>query len=379
MRIALVHDWLTGMRGGERVLHQLALAYPNADLYTLIHLPGATTAAIDRLSIHTSPLSRLPGVARHYRKLLPLFPWAIERFRLEGYDLVLSVSHAVAKGVRVGPGVPHFCYCLTPMRYVWDQADAYLGQGFRRALGAPLAGYLRRWDRRTSTPERVTQFIAISQAVAQRIGRHYQRTAPVIHPPVDVDRIRPGYGKREDFYLLVGGFVPYKQETLALAAFRELGARLVVAGDGPTRRRIERDAPANVHFTGRVSDAELAELYARCRALVYPQEEDFGIVAVEAQAAATPVIAFGRGGAAETVVPINRSRDSAPTGVWFDEPTPAALLEAIRCFESVESSFDRKEIRLNAERFSAERFHKQITAVIEAAVNTDESRPVSPN
>ena len=172
---------------------------------------------------------------------------------------------------------------------------------------------------------------------------------------------------------------PYEQGARARAGFRELGAGLVVAGDGPTRRRIERNAPANVHFTGRVSDAKLAELYARCRALVYPQEEDFGIVAVEAQAAATPVIAFGRGGAAETVVPINRSRDSAPTGVWFDEPTPAALLEAIRCFESIESSFDRKEIRLNAERFSAERFHKQITAVIEAAVNTDESRPVSPN
>ncbi len=352
------------MRGGERVLHQLALVHPNADLYTLIHLPGATSAAIDGLSIHASPLSRLPGIARHYRKLLPLFPWAIERFHLEGYDLVVSVSHAVAKGVRVGPGIPHFCYCLTPMRYVWDQADAYLGKGVRRTMAAPLAGYLRRWDRRTSTLERVTQFIAISQAVAQRIRRHYQRTAPVIHPPVDVDRIQPGYGKRENFYLLVGGFVPYKRETLALTAFRELGAPLVVVGDGPTRSRVERDAPANVRFTGRVSDAELAELYARCRALVYPQEEDFGIVAVEAQAAGAPVIAFGRGGAAETVVPINGPGSSAPTGVWFDDPTPGALLEAVRLFESVERDFDRKEIRANAERFSCDRFRSRISSVV---------------
>ena len=177
----------------------------------------------------------------------------------------------------------------------------------------------------------------------------------------------------------MGGFVPYKRETLALTAFRELGAPLVVAGDGPTRSRVERHAPANVHFTGRVSDAKLAELYANCRALVYPQEEDFGIVAVEAQAAGTPVIAFGRGGAAETVVPVHQPGASAPTGVWFDDPTPAALLEAVRCFESIESSFDRTEIRLNAERFSAERFHKEISAVIEMVGNTDESRPASPD
>ncbi len=209
MRVALIHDWLTGMRGGERVLHQLALLYPEADLHTLIHVPGATCPDIDRLSIRSSPLSRLPGISQNYRKLLPLFPWAIERFALEGYDVVVSVSHAVAKGIRVAPGIPHVCYCLTPMRYVWDQADAYLGRGVRRALARPLVSYLRRFDQRTSRTDRVTEFIAISGAVADRIQRHYGRRAPVIYPPVDVDRIQMREGGREEFYLLVGGFVPY--------------------------------------------------------------------------------------------------------------------------------------------------------------------------
>ncbi len=379
MRIALVHDWLTGMRGGERVLHQLALAYPHADLYTLIHLPGATTAAIERLPIHASPLSRLPGIARHYRKLLPLFPWAIERFRLEGYDLVVSVSHAVAKGIRVGPGVPHLCYCLTPMRYVWDQADAYLGKGLRRALAAPLVGYLRRWDRRTSTPERVTQFIAISRTVADRIHRHYGRMAIVIHPPVDVDRIQPSAGKREAFYLMVGAFVPYKREDLALSAFRALGAPLVVVGDGPMRRKLQRSAPPNVQFLGQVNDVELAELYARCRALVYPQEEDFGIAAVEAQAAGAPVIAFGRGGATDTVVPIDQLGNPAPTGVWFHDASPEGLAEAVRHFEKVEDRFDARAIRAHAERFSSRRFRREISAVIEATSDPDRPQPVALN
>ena len=177
VRVALVHDWLTGMRGGERVLDVLATLYPDAELYTLIHVPGSTSPAIERLPIHASPLSALPGAARHYRKLLPLFPWAIERFRLEGFDLVLSTHHAVAKGVRIAAGTKHLCYCFTPMRYVWDQADAYLGRGLRRALAAPLVRSLRRFDVRTSTRERVSRFVAISRTVAGRIERHYGRRA----------------------------------------------------------------------------------------------------------------------------------------------------------------------------------------------------------
>jgi glycosyltransferase involved in cell wall biosynthesis len=351
------------MRGGERVLEELVALYPDADLYTLIHVPGSTSERIEQLRIHASPLSRLPGAARHYRKLLPLFPWAIQRFRLEGYDLVLSTSHAVAKGVPTASGTCHVCYCFTPMRYIWDQADAYLGRGPLRIASAPLVAWLRRFDVRTSTPERVTRFLAISRTVADRIARRYGRSADVIYPPVDTQRIRPQGEGHDDFYLLVGGFVPYKREEVAIEAFRHLDAPLLVVGDGPGRVRLEAVASGNVRFLGRVSDARLAELYARCRALVYTSDEDFGIVAVEAQAAGRPVIALGRGGAAETVVPLG---DPAmpPTGVWYEAPNAESLIEAVGRFESSEQRFDPAAIRKHAERFGAERFRREMAAAV---------------
>ena len=210
VRLALVHDWVTGMRGGERVLDVIAQAFPGSDLYTLFYEEGATSPAIDALNVQASSLARLPGARRHYRKLLPLYPWAADRFPLEGYDLVLSVSHAVAKNVKVEPGTPHLSYCLTPMRYIWDQIDAYLGKGPRRFLSAPLVGALRRYDRARSHPEHVDRFVAISETVAERIEQHYGREAAVIHPPVETERIRPDQQSPDDFYLLVGGFVPYK-------------------------------------------------------------------------------------------------------------------------------------------------------------------------
>ncbi len=370
MRVALVHDWLTGMRGGERVLLQLAALYPKADLYTLIHVPGSTSPTIDALPIYASPLSRLPGIRRHYRKLLPWFPWAIQRFDLDGYDLVLSCSHAVAKGVVTSGETPHLSYCLTPMRYIWDQADAYLGRGLRRALAAPLLAHLRRFDVASSRPDRVTRFVAISTAVADRIRRRYGRDARVVHPPVDVDRIRPNNKAPEDFYLLVGSFLPYKAEGSAIEAFRQLKRRLVIAGDGPARRQLSSRAPANVEFTGRLSDAELADLYARCRALIHPQEEDFGLVAVEAQAAGRPVIAFGRGGARDTVVPWppgDEERDGAAhdaTGIWFEHQTREALASAVERFEKIEHRFDAKRIRSWAERFHSARFRSELAQEI---------------
>ncbi|MDX1648576.1 MAG: glycosyltransferase [Myxococcota bacterium] len=362
MKVALVHDWCTGLRGGERVLDQHAALFPDAELYTLVHERGATTPRIDALPVHQSPLARIPGAARHYRKLLPLFPWAVSRLRVAPCDLVLSSSHAVAKGVRPPPGAVHVCYCFTPMRYVWDQADAYLGTGPRRALAWPLAAALRRWDRRTSTPERVHRFVAISEAVAERIRRHYGRRADVIHPPVDVDRFAPRSGGPEDFYLLVGGFVPYKREDLAIEAFRRLGRRLVVAGDGPSRARLEAQAPPHVRFVGRVDDATLADLYARCRALVYPQEEDFGIVPVEAQAAGRPVLAYGRGGALDTVIPPEDAQGRAPTGLLFQPQTPEALADAVRRFEAEPARFDPAAIRAWAERFAAPRYREALRA-----------------
>jgi len=364
VRVALVQDWLTGFRGGEKVLDELAGMFPDADLYTLIHVAGTTSERIERLHIHASPLSRLPGAARHYRKLLPLFPLAIEHFRLEGYDLVISNSHAFAKGVRVAPGTPHLCYCMTPMRYVWDLADAYIGRGARRVLAAPLVAWLRHWDRRTSAPDRITEVIGISKYIAGRIRRVWGRDARVIYPGVDVARFRGVPRRPEDFFFMLGGFVPYKAESLAIEAFRALGWPLVVAGDGPTRARLEAGAPANVRFLGRVSDAELESLFARCRALVYPQEEDFGITAVEAQAAGAPVIAFGRGGAAETVVGPNDPSGRAATGVFFTEPTPDALANAVRAFTDLEPKLDAAAPRANAERFSLERFREEFREAV---------------
>jgi len=376
VRIALVHDWITGLRGGERVLDAIARAHPDAHLHSLIHRPGVSTPAIDALPRHTSPLNRIPGIARHYRKWLPLFPWAVDRLDLRGFDLVVSISHAVAKSVPVPAGTPHLAYCLTPMRYVWDQTDAYLGRGPRRLLAAPLIGALRRFDRSRSSPAHVQRFVAISRAVADRIRSHYGRDARVVHPPVAVERFRPTGLDPDDFYLLVGGFVPYKKETLVIEAFRRHGGRLVVAGDGPTRRQVARNAPDNVEFVGRVGDEELAGLFSRCRALVYPQEEDFGITAVEAQASGRPVIAYAAGGALDTVVPLPEDASGIgagpATGVFFRQQTVEALLSGIRTFERREADFDAKSIRAHAERFSTDRFLHELQLEIDAVLAADQ-------
>jgi glycosyltransferase involved in cell wall biosynthesis len=374
--VALVHDWLTGYRGGERVLQHLARRYPSADLFTLIHERGSVPKEIEARMIRTSPLDRIPGRANHYRKLLPLFPWAIRRFDFRGYDLVLSTSHAVAKSVRIPPGVAHVAYCFTPMRYVWDQIDAYLGDGPGRLLARPLVNSLRRFDVRTSGEDSVTRFVAISSDVSDRIQRHYQRPSRVVPPPVDISWITPAKAPPEDFYLMVGGFVPYKRESLAIEAFRGLDRRLIIAGDGPMRKRAERDAPSNVEFVGRITDDRLADLYRRCRALIYPQHEDFGLIAVEAQAAGRPVIGYGRGGLLDTVRPLRpeASEDSGlpfdATGVYFTEQQPSAIRDAIERFEKVEHRFEPLVLRRWAERFNPARFDEALDIEIAAARRT---------
>jgi glycosyltransferase involved in cell wall biosynthesis len=392
LKIALVHDWLTGYRGGERVLQHFAQRFPDADLFTLFHTPGSVTPEIENRRIITSVLDRLPGTATHYRKLLPLFPWAIRRLDLRGYDLILSTSHAVAKSIRVPPDVPHLDYCFTPMRYVWDQADAYLGRGPLRLLATPAIRALRRFDVATSGPSSVTRFVAISTEVADRIRRHYGREANVVTPPVDLSWIEPASEPAEDFYLHVAGFVPYKRDSLVIETFRRMSRRLVVVGDGPGRIALEARATSNIEFVGRIDDAALANLYRRARALIHPQREDFGLVAVEAQAAGRPVIAFAEGGVRDTVRPILDERleegfrqadrsDSFstgarpetvdPTGIFFHEPTTESLAIAIERFEKMEALFDPTRIRRWAERFSAERFDqafdREIDAVIEQA------------
>ena len=369
LRVALVHDWLTGLRGGEKVLLEHARMFPAAEIHTLIHRPGASHPELEARNIHAGPLSRLPGAARHYRKMLPLLPWAASRLAPRNVDLVLSTSHAVAKAVRPPPGARHLCVCFTPMRYLRDQAEDYLGRGLRRAAAAPLAAGLRAWDRKSSHPRRLHRIVAISQSVAERIRRHWGREARVIHPPVEVAPIAAAAAAVSgpgDFFLLVGGFTPYKREDLALAAFAELGLPLVVAGDGPSRPRLQARAPKNARFLGRVSDAELARLYARCRGLIYPQREDFGLVAVEAQAAGRPVAAFASGGAKDSVIPLDDPAGRAPTGVFFAPQTAAALAAAVRQLEARRSEFEPAAIRRHARRFAPERYRSELREEIAA-------------
>lgn len=364
MRVAIVHDWVTGLRGGERVLDQVADLFPDADLYTLFYEAGTTTERIDRLRVQTSFLDRVPGLRRRYHWALPLFPWAARRFMLRDYDLVLSIHHAVAKAIRLTPGTPHLCYCLTPMRYIWDQSDAYLGRGARRVVAAPLVSALRRFDRRSS--DAVTRFVAISRSVADRIERHYGRRASLLYPPVDVERFQIDPNAEGKAYLLITSFAPYKRAEVAIGAAARLGRPLVVVGDGPARRHLEKNAPKHIRFLGRVPEDQLVGLVQQSRALLQPQEEDFGIAALEAQAAGRPVIAFDRGGATETVRPWREDRRAGATGVWFSKQHAEALAEAMLRFESLERFFDPRAIRDHALQFSSDRFRSGLRYEIEA-------------
>ena len=361
-RVALVHDWLTGTRGGERVLEALIALLPGADLFTLIHVPGSVPPAIEELNIRTSFVNSLPGVRHYYRYCLPLFPAAIERLDLSGYDLVVSSSHCVAKSVMTR-GARHLCYCHTPMRYIRDQSDAYLGDGaaaaVRRLVLAPATRRLRSWD--AATASRVDAFVANSEHVRRRIRMYYDRDATVVHPPVDLDRFTPA-AEREDVHVCAGALVPYKRIDLAVAAFNRSGRQLLVVGDGPQYRSLRRRARRNVTFTGRVSDAEMAAILGRARALVMPMVEDFGIIAVEAQAAGAPVIAYGAGGALETVT-------DGVTGVHFRRQTPEAIEAAVLAADR--QKFDLAALQANAARFSVKAFEAGMRAALD-----DLSHPV---
>jgi glycosyltransferase involved in cell wall biosynthesis len=363
-RVALVHDWLTGMRGGERCLEVFAELYPEAPLYTLLHVPGSVTPVIERRAIVTSFVQRLPGARTGYQRYLPLFPAAARRFDLEPYDLVLSLSHCVAKGVRVRPDALHICYCFTPMRYVWDLQDDYLRAigGLKRAAGRVVAEGLRRWDRRTKN---VSHFVAISHHIADRIERAYGRRADVIHPPVDVARFTP-VDHVDDFYLVVSALTPYKRVDLAVAAANRLGRRLVVVGSGSEERALRALAGPTVELLGWRRDDDVAELYARCRAVLFTAVEDYGIVPLEACAAGRPVIALARGGVLETMVGLDDDEPGAepPTALWFHEQTEAALSAAITRFEQVEHRFDPKALRARAERFDRPVFKSRLAAYV---------------
>jgi glycosyltransferase involved in cell wall biosynthesis len=371
MRVALVHDWLTGMRGGERCLEAFLELYPNADIFTLVHVPGSTTGRIDSRVKKASFLNRVPGISRHYRRLLPLFPLAIASFDLRGYDLVISLSHAAAKNVRVPRGVPHVCYCFTPMRYIWDQARSYLpGPAFY--LAQPLLQLLRLWDRRGA--RRVGHFVAISQFVAARIRRFYGRDAAVIPPPV---RMRSGTSQgltSEEraifasnpgpFFLCAGALVPYKHIDVAVEAFRRMDLPLWIVGGGPEERKIREMSPPNVKVLGRVSEAFLWECYSRCEALIFPGIEDFGIVPVECLASGRPVIAVDAGGIRESLGCARGSGDSVlvqrnPYGVFIHKRghgDPGALIEAVALYRAARGEFVASELAARAEAFGYPRF-----------------------
>jgi len=358
MKVALVHDWLTGMRGGERVLEQLCVLFPDASVFTLFHRKGSVSRRIESMPIHVSPLNRIPGATRCYRYLLPLFPWAVSRFDLRGHDLIISISHAAVKAVRKPPGSLHLCYCLTPMRFIWDMQPGYFQYADRlriRATALRAMTYrLQRWDR--ATADQVDHFIADSFHVQQRISRFYGREASVIYPPVDTEFFTPSQdGCELRPYLMVSALVPYKRVDLAVDAFNRLGYPLVIAGAGPDLSGLRRRAASNIQFKGFVTDEELRNLYRRCRAVIVTAREDFGLVSLEAQACGSPVVAFAAGGSLESVV-------DGETGVLFPMQEVDSVVEAVRRLERI--PFDRKRLRSNAERFSIENFRRAMREAV---------------
>jgi glycosyltransferase involved in cell wall biosynthesis len=372
LRVALVHDWLTGMRGGEKCLEVLCRAFPDATLYTLIHRRGAVSPAIEAMTIRTSPLQRMPGVFRHYRRLLPLMPLATRAWRPGEVDLVISLSHCVAKAVRVPPGVPHVCYCFTPMRYAWQGRDAYLDgwadRPIRRALAVRLLNELRKWDRATAAG--VTHFVAISETVRGRIARSYGRESRVIPPPVDTSFYTPTAAPREDFYLCVSALVPYKRVEHAVTACSLTGRPLFVIGEGPERAHLQRVAGPSVRFLGWQPDEVIRAHYRRCRALLFPGEEDFGIVPIVALACSAAVIALGQGGVAETI--------DARVGLTYPAPNPEALLEAIEEWEAAGCAADPVESRRRAEAFSLPSFRDRLLGYLAEVVAPGQAEGVPP-
>jgi len=368
MKVAIVHEWLQDYAGSERVLEQMLLCYPSADLFAVVDfLPDDGRAFLHGRRPATSFIQRLPFARRMFRRYLGLMPLAVEQFDLSGYDLVISNNHAVAKGVLTGPDTVHVSYVHSPMRYAWDMQHQYLrGAGLDRGLGGIYArlllARLRLWDSRTANG--VDQFIANSSYIARRIHKTYRREAVVIPPPVDVDRFTPGPGAgRGDTYLVAARQVPYKRVDLVAAAFAAMsGRRLLVVGDGPAHAQVRAAAGGapNITFRPAVPRDELIGLMRAARAFVFAGEEDFGIVLAEALACGTPVIAFGRGGACDIV--------SDATGVFFDEPTPAALVAAVGRFEADPARFTAETCRAAALRFAPAVFRDRLRLTVDTAL-----------
>jgi len=360
VEVALAHHWLVQMRGGEKVLEQFGMLFPSAPIYTLISRKEKLDASLQRHALHDSPLGRMPRAERHYKKMLPLFPAVVKRLRVQGRpDLLLSSDASVIKGLSYDAAVPHVCYCHSPPRYLWDMQETYMKHSSGLSIAGRLAfkatvPYVRNFDFQAA--QRVDHFIANSLFVANRIQMCYNKRAVVIHPPVNLDEFRHDQA-REDFYLIVSELVPYKRVDLAVDAFNRLGKKLVIIGTGSELEALKARAKPNIAFLGRQPSFVLKYHYERCRAFLMPGIEDFGITPLEAQAAGGPVIAYGRGGAVETVI-------DGKTGRFFEEQTPQSLADTITSFEGEQQHFSPAEARHQAERFSPERFRNEMKAYL---------------
>lgn len=357
MRVAIVHYWLVSMRGGEKVVEALCDMYPEADIFTLVYDETRVSEKIKRHKVTSSFLQKIPGAVKHYQSLLPLMPFALESLDLSGYDLIISSESGPAKGIIAPPHSTHVCYCHSPMRYIWDHYHSYRANaGLASRMLLPwMAPLLRSWD--VSTSMRVDRFVANSHHVRARIGKYYGRSATVIYPPVAVDDYAPST-ETGDFYLCAGQLVSYKRVDLAVRAFTKMGRNLVVIGEGKELAALKAIAGPTVTFLGRAPFPVLKEKLARCKALVFPGEEDFGLIPVEAMASGRPVIAFGSGGALETVVP-------GLSGVLFHEQAPEAIIDAVHAFEAEAAAFDPVAIREHAARFSTRNFKLGMDLVIQ--------------
>ncbi len=360
MRVAIVHYWLVGMRGGEKVLESLCRMFPQADIYTHVYDPAAISNTIKKHKIQTTFIGRLPLAKTMYKRYLPLMPIALEQLDLSGYDLVISSESGPAKGIIPTSPAVHICYCHSPMRYIWNMYNKYYESSglVTRMMMPPMAHYLRTWD--VATSNRVDGFIANSSTVAHRIKSYYRRDSEVIHPPVDTQAFSPVPRRElEDYYLMVGELVGYKRPDLAVEAFNRLGAKLVVIGGGEMLNHLRKIAGPNVTILGAQPFDVLKHHYARCKALIFPGEEDFGIVPLEAMASGRPVIAYGRGGATETVVPHK-------TGMFFEEQTVEAIIGAVERWQKVD--FDPDDAVFRAAQFRTDVFVDRFSAYVSKAI-----------
>jgi glycosyltransferase involved in cell wall biosynthesis len=366
MRVAIVHYWLTSMRGGEKVVEALCELFPQADVFTNVYVPERVSETIRRHRVRTTFVNSLPFAAR-VRAYLALMPLAIEQIDLRGYDLVISSESGPAKGVVPPPDAMHICYCHSPMRYAWDLYPNYVAASARlaRFLMRPAMHYFRMWD--VTSAARVDHFVANSSHTQARIRKYYRRDAEVLPPPVDTRRFSPR-GRRGDFYLVVGAMEAYKRVDLAIEAFNQLGRPLLVIGTGPDERRLRRLAKSNVSFLGPQPDEALHDRYASCRALIFPGEEDFGIVPVECMAAGRPVIAYARGGALDTV-------REGETGLFFREQSVESLVDAVLRFERREPEFSPEQIAEHARAFDREQFKARFAALVERVMLGRAVRP----